>query len=161
MRALALATAALLASATTALAAPATVTVAVGPKLQEKTDDYGAREIAYLTDRLRASVERNLARAGALQDARVELVLLDAKPNRPTFEQLRDKPGLSMESFGVGGAEIGGRIVAPDGSETPVAYRWYESDIRRAVGLATWSDAIWTFNRAAARLAKGEVLARR
>jgi hypothetical protein len=161
MRTIALAAAALLAGATAAFAAPATVTVSVGPELQDKTDDYGAREIAYLTERLRTSVEKSLARTGGLQDARVELVLLDARPNRPTFEQLRDTPGLSMESFGIGGAEIGGRIVAADGSERPVAYRWYESDIRQAVGLATWSDAIWAFNRAASRIAKGDQLARR
>jgi hypothetical protein len=161
MRTLALAAAALMASATAALAAPAAVTVSVGPELQEKADDYGQRELTYLADRLRTTVERSLARSGALQDARIELVLVDARPNRPTFEQLRDTPGLSMESIGIGGAEIGGRIVRADGSETPVAYRWYETDIRQAIGSATWSDAMTSFQRVAHRLSKGETLARR
>jgi hypothetical protein len=160
MRTLVITAAAFLASATAALAAPATVTVSVAPELQEKADKYGDRELSYLSDRLRTTVERRLARSGALEDTRVELVLIDAKPNRPTFEQMRDTPGLSMESFGVGGAEIGGRIVRADGSETPVAYRWYETDIRQA-GLTTWSDAISSFQRAASRLSKGETLARR
>jgi hypothetical protein len=161
MRIIALAAAALFAGASAAHAAPPVVTVTIGPELQEKTDTYGAREVAYLGEKLRASVERSLGRTGALEDARVELVLLDAKPNRPTFEQLRDTPGLSMQSFGVGGAEIGGRIVAADGAVQPIAYRWYESDIRQAVGLTTWSDAISAFHRVAAQLAKGRELARR
>jgi hypothetical protein len=161
MRIIALAAAALFAGASAAHAAPPVVTVTIGPELQEKTDTYGAREVAYLGEKLRASVERSLGRTGALEDARVELVLLDAKPNRPTFEQLRDTPGLSMQSFGVGGAEIGGRIVTADGAVQPIAYRWYESDIRQAVGLTTWSDAISAFHRVAAQLAKGRELARR
>lgn len=161
MRILAAATAALILSATAAVAAPA-VSVTIGPELQAKAvKTYGVREIDRLAGELQATVERSLARAGALDDARVELVLVDARPNRPTFKELGDKPGLSMQSLGIGGASIEGRIVAADGSVRPVAYRWYESDIREAVGSTTWSDANWTFNRFARRLAKGDQLAAR
>ena len=162
MRIIAAATALLLASATTALAAPAQVSVAVDPKLQAKAEKtYGVRDVARLTDSLKSDVERALARSGALEDARVELVLVDVKPNRPTFKQMSDTPGLSMESFGVGGATIEGRIVRADGSVTPVSYRWYESDIRQAYGNWVWHDAEWTFDRFARRLAKGDQFARR
>lgn len=157
MRTLALAAAALLASASTALAAPAAVSVAIGPELQEKAEKtYGVRDVTRLADDLRQDVERALAKSGAHQDARIELVLTDAKPNRPTFKQLSDTPGLSMQSFGVGGAAIEGRIVAADGAVTPVTYRWYETDIRQAWGDWVWSDAQVSFDRVARRLARND-----
>jgi hypothetical protein len=83
------------------------------------------------------------------------------RPNRPTFKQLGDVPGLSMQSFGVGGAAIEGRIIAADGTETPIAYRWYETDIREIRAHWVWTDAETTFDRFARRLAKGQELARR
>jgi len=64
-------------------------------------------------------------------------------------------------SFGVGGASIEGRVVAADGTETPVAYKWYETDLRNAYGNWVWSDATWTFDRFARRLARGGELAQR
>ncbi|MGA0607165.1 hypothetical protein ACO2Q0_14320 [Phenylobacterium sp. VNQ135] len=157
MRLPALAAAALLASASTALAAPAAVSVTIGPELQEKAEKtYGVRDVQRLADSLRGEVERSLAKSGAHQDARIELVLTDAKPNRPTFKQLGDTPGLSMESFGVGGAAIEGRLVAADGKVTPLKYRWYESDIRQAYGDWVWSDAELSFDRFASRLARND-----
>jgi hypothetical protein len=162
MRILALSAAALLASATAAIAAPVSVTVAVAPELQktfEKT--YGVREAERLTADLQSSVEKTLARSGAHDGARIELVLTDVKPNRPTFKQLSDKPGLSMQSFGVGGAAIKGRIVAADGSEKPLSYRWYESDIRQASYNWIWSDAEWTFDRFARKLVRDAEIAQR
>jgi hypothetical protein len=157
-----LALAAVLIGATAAVAAPAQVSVTIAPDLQKKFDtDYGVREIPELTAELKESVEQALARSGALQDARVELVIRDVKPNRPTFKQMTDTPGLSMQSFGVGGAAIGGRIVAADGTEQPIDYRWYESDIRQSFANWVWHDAEWTFDRFARRLARGEEVARR
>jgi hypothetical protein len=162
MRLLALAAAALLASGSAALAAPASVTVSVGPELQAKAQKtYGMQEVQRLADHLRADVERSLTRSGAYDGARVELVLVDAVPNRPTFKQLGDKPGLSFESFGVGGAAIEGRVVRSDGVDAPLAYKWYETDIRWAPVSSTWADAEWTIDRFAYRLARGEALARR
>ena len=162
MRLLALTAAALMASASTAFAAPAAVSVTIGADLQKKAEDtYGVREIRHLGDDLRASVEKRLAKSGAHEGARIELTLVDAKPNRPTFEQLGHTPGLSLESFGIGGATIEGRIVRADGSTEPVGYRWYETDIRQAYGYSTWHDAVWTFDRFAGRLAKGDELASR
>jgi hypothetical protein len=162
MRLIALAAAALLASAPAAFAAPAAISITVGPELQKKFDEtYGVREAQLLTGDLRASVEKALARTGAYDGARIELTLTDVKPNRPTFKQLGDKPGLSMVSFGVGGATIEGRVVAANGRETPVGYRWYATDIRQADGNWVWSDAEWTFDHFARSLAKGDELARR
>jgi hypothetical protein len=162
MNLFALTAAALLVSATTALAAPASVNVTVAPKLQAKFEKtFGLREADLLTKDLRTAVEKSLADKTAYEGARVELVLTDVKPNRPTFKQLGDTPGLSYDSFGVGGAAIQGRVVAADGTETPIDYKWFETDIRQARFNWVWSDAEWTFDRFARRLARGQEVAGR
>ena len=157
MRTLAIVTAALLAIATGALATPALVSVSIAPALQAKAaKTLGVREVNDLADQLRARVERRLAKTGAYEGARLELVLVDVQPNRPTFKQMADKPGLSFESFGVGGARIEGRAVTADGVATPLGYSYYEPDIAQAAMRATWSDAEWTIDRFAYRLGRGE-----
>jgi hypothetical protein len=163
MRNLAFAAAAILAlSGGAAFAAPAMVSVSVGPELSKKAHkSYGVKEVDRLAEELRSDVERELARTGAYQDSRIELVLTDAKPNRPTFDQMGRRPDLSMESFGIGGARIEGRAVAADGTVTPLAYRWYETDIRQAPYKWVWSDAEWAFDRFARQLSHGHKLAMR
>ena len=162
MRFIALAVALSLAGGSAARAAPASVSVAIGPKLQAKAETtYGVRDVRELADELKKDVEIRLARNGSYDGAAIELNLVDAVPNRPTFKQLADKPSLSFESFGVGGARIEGRIVAPDGKVTPLAYQYYETDIRWARYHSTWSDAEWAIQRFAYHLGDKETLARR
>lgn len=159
MRIIALAAAAALTAclATAANASPASVEVTVGPELQAKAaKTYGVRDIADLAGDLKRDVERQLAKTGAYDGARIELVLSDAKPNRPTFKQLGDKPGLSMQSFGVGGAEISGKLITADGRETPISYRCYETDIRWAQGQTTWADAERSIGSFAHSFARGK-----
>jgi hypothetical protein len=160
MRAILIAAATLLAAP--AWAAPAEVSVTIAPALQKtfKTQ-YGDREAVRLADSLKTSVERALVKSATHDGARIELELVDVKPNRPTFKQLGDKPGLSMQSFGVGGAALKGRMVAADGRETPLSYRWFETDIENTHANWVWSDAEWAFDRFARRLAKGEAVASR
>jgi len=164
MRIISLAAAAGLATAvaSAAQAAPAMVDVTIGPQLQAKAEKtYGVRDVRDLADELRTTVERQLARTGAYDGARIDLVLTEATPNHPTFKQLSDTPGLSMRSFGLGGARIEGKIVAADGRETPVSYHYEETDIRQARATGTWSDAEWTMQQFAYQLARGKVIARR
>lgn len=144
-----------------ASAAPASVDVRVGPELQEKAKDYGARDIEMIAQDLQKTVSHQLARSMAYDGQRIELTLVDAKPNRPTPEQMSRRIGLSMWSFGIGGAEISGRAIAPDGTVTPLGYRWYETDIRQSRFRTTWGDAQTVFQRFAHRLASGGGLAMR
>jgi hypothetical protein len=134
-----------------------TVSVAIGPKLQDKAEKYGQRELDFLARDLQESVAR---RVGAVP-GRYELIIVDARPNRPTFEQLGDRIGLSPLSYGVGGAAVEGAYVAPDGTRTPIRYRWYESDITWARHASTWADAETAFNRLGNRLARGQLYAAR
>ncbi|NEX92108.1 hypothetical protein [Caulobacter sp. 17J65-9] len=144
-------------------AAVADVTVSVSPELREKADEYGAKEIEGLAADLEADVEKALARKGRLSGAadtgadRLELVLVDAVPNRPTLEQLKDKPGLSMASISIGGAEIKGRLVHADGTSTPVAYKWYDHTLTDVVGAGVWSTAQTAFDRFADKVSKGDL----
>jgi hypothetical protein len=162
MRTLAIAAAALLASASAAFAAPASVSVTIGPALQSKAvKTLGVRDVNELAARLQTAVERRLAKTGAYDGARIELVLADAQPNHPTFKQLGDKPGLSYESFGIGGAEITGRAIAANGTVTPIGYKYYESDLRFSRHGGTWADAEGTFDRFAYDLGRGKIVAQR
>lgn len=162
MRIVALAAAAALLVSGAAYAAPASVSVTVGPELQKKAvKKYGVKDVNRLAEHLRANVERELAKTGAYVSGRVELVLVDATPNRPTMKQMSDTPGLSYQSFGLGGARIEGRITAADGTVTPVGYRWYETDISQTWYQGTWADADWTIDRFATKLSRGKALASR
>lgn len=145
-----------------ALAQAPAVSVLIGPDLQKKAETtYGLREIERLAGELRRDVERSLNRSGALPGAQVELILVDARPNRPTLKQLGDRPGLSYSSFGVGGAAVEGRAISSDGAEIPLNYSWYETDIRQAWGQSTWADAERAFDRFARRLSQGRIYAQR
>ena|SRR5258706_8461660 len=167
MKSLILATAMALGAVSAAHAALSTpisaVTVDIGPALQAKADKYGQKDIDKLAKELRQDVERSLSRTGSAGPggAVLHLVLADAVPNRPTFKQLGDHVGLSYESFGVGGATIDGAVIYPDGRNQPVHYRWYETDIRQSADTWTWTDATWTFQQFADRLATGKAYAER
>src|SRR5262245_4778984 len=95
-----------------ALAAPAsalTVEAKTSPDFQAKLeDDYGVREAQVLIDVLTSKVEDTFARQ-KVNAERVVVTIEDAKPNRPTLEQLSDTPGLDpIRSISVGGAHVTG-----------------------------------------------------
>jgi hypothetical protein len=138
-----------------AVAQTPNVSVAVGEELQSKAPRIGVRDIDQLREDLAKTVARALARSGA---QRADLVLEMAVPNRPTFEQTRRHPGLSMWSFGVGGASVTGTVTLADGATTPISYRWYETDITRPGRLmSTWYDAERAFGMLSYRIARGDL----
>lgn len=144
-----------------AVADPASVSVTLGPDLQEKVEELGERDVRQQADRLAEVVRRALARGGGLDGSRIDLVLTDLKPNRPTFEQLADRPGLDgHRSISIGGAAIEGSIVTADGRVLPVRYDWYSSSIAEVRGYTTWQDADRAYQRLAGRLADGRYVTR-
>lgn len=144
-----------------AVADPASVSVTLGPDLQEKVEELGERDVRQQADRLAEVVRRALARGGELDGSRIDLVLTDLKPNRPTFEQLADRPGLDgHRSISIGGAAIEGSIVTADGRVLPVRYDWYSSSIAEVRGYTTWQDADRAYQRLAGRLADGRYVTR-
>ncbi len=120
---------------------------------------YGERDLQRLTERLQTKIERKFAKKGITVSDTASTVLrvtiANAKPNRPTFEQLSRETGLSYQSIGIGGAEIESELIAPGGrSLGTLNYKWYENDIRDARYSGTWGDAHRAFSRYASRAAK-------
>lgn len=143
-------------AASPALAEPASVNVVIGGDLVHAADDLGRREVQEQADRLAGVVSRALERRGALDGATVDLVLTDLKPNRPTFEQLSQRPGLDgIRSISIGGATIEGQITMADGQVVPVQYDWYSSSLADVHGHTTWNDAERAYQRLAANLVSG------
>jgi hypothetical protein len=150
LRLLALAVAAL---AVSAIAHAAPITVTYSEDFAEMlVDDYGEREGAVLSDEIIDDLDRELARAG-IEVARIAVVIEDAKPNRPTMEQVRNRPGLDMfRSISLGGMELTGTAFDSEGAVVgELTYDWYENNIDQVIGSATWGDARRASNRFARR----------
>ncbi len=142
------------------VAAPA-VTVTIGGDLSDQVEKLGQRDVNRQIAGLTRSVERELARSGALSGAQVNLVLTDLKPNRPTFQQAADKPGLSIfDSISIGGATIEGEVVTAEGERLPVRYSRYNSSIADVFGYNTWEEADRAFDRLATNLSAGRLVTR-
>jgi hypothetical protein len=139
-------------------AAPAsalTVEAKVSTEFQTKLEkDYGPREASVLTDALTKKLESIFAREGVKAE-RVVVTIEDAKPNRPTWQQVSEKPGLDpMRSISVGGAKVSGIAYDVSGAELGTfTYDWYETDLSNVIAAATWTDARSTFDRFARRFA--------
>ena len=120
---------------------------------------YGERDLQRLTERLESKLEQKLNKKGIEVSDNASTVLRitieDAKPNRPTFRQLSAEPGLSYDSFGLGGAELEAELIEAGGrSLGTMSYEWYENDIRDAQFGGTWGDAHRAFGRFASKAAK-------
>jgi len=119
---------------------------------------FGQRDLDRLTKRLKTKMEYRLEKRGFIisDDAPtvLNLVITDARPNRPTFNQISKATSLSMRSFGIGGAKFEGSLASADGEQGDVSYAWYETDIRWAQGSGTWTDADRAIDKFARKIAK-------
>lgn len=150
--------AAVIALATAAQAQEPNVTVTLGPKLQEQVEDLGPREVRDQADRLAERVREALARRNDLNGTAVNLVLTDLKPNRPTLQQLTDRPGLDrIRSVSIGGAAVEGEIVTADGRSLPFEYDRFNSSLADVYGFSTWWEADRVFDRVARKIAEGDL----
>ena len=137
----------------------AEVTVALGASLQAKAADYGARDLQDLRQDLARTVRRALEwkGGGVLRPRTVDLIIEDARPNRPTFAQMGRNTALSMQSISLGGARISGKVVDRDGVAHPLAIAFYENDLRQEAGAAPWSDAQRAFDLVADGIVSGRL----
>lgn len=140
------------------LAAPAlavTVETKMSAEFQEKLDDdIGVREAKVLSDALTRKITTVFTERGIAAE-KVVVTIEDAKPNRPTMEQVSAKPGLDpMRSISIGGAKLSGIAYDAAGNELGrLDYRWYETDLSNVIPATTWSDARSTFDKFARRFA--------
>ncbi|WOR14667.1 hypothetical protein RYZ27_12875 [Hyphomonas sp. FCG-A18] len=146
-------TAALLALAP--IAGATTVNVSYSEDFAEKlTDDYGEREGVKLSEEITEDLIREFEKKG-VSVARIDVMIIDAQPNRPTFKQLGDRPGLdAIRSISIGGMSLEGTAYDAEGNVLGTKqYDWFETDIRDAVGAGTWTDARRASDRFARRFA--------
>jgi len=119
---------------------------------------FGQRDLDKLTKRLKTKMEARLEKHGITvsDDATtvLNLIITDARPNRPTFRQMSKSVSLSTHSFGVGGAKFEGTLVNASGEQGNVSYSWFETDIRDAQYDGTWSDAYRAIDKFARKTAK-------
>lgn len=147
--------------AAAAHAQPSAVTVTLAPDFEPTAEDLGRTEVEAQMDRLVEILTRALADDPDLAGARIELVLTDLRPNRPTAEQLRERPGLDpVRSISIGGATIDGRIVTADGRELPVHYERYSNNLAEVRGVGVWHDADRAWRGLAANLEAGRYVQR-
>lgn len=128
------------------------ISIEFSPEFQKKLEkDYGTAEGEKLTKDVREDIERELSKAN-IDPASVKIVIVDAKPNRPTFKQLGDTPGLdAIRSKSIGGMDLKGTAYSADGSAlAELEYDWYETNIEMTHAAGVWSDA----KRASRRFAK-------
>ena len=138
------------------------VTVRLGPALIENAEKaYGLAEVEAQAQRLRALVTEDLEQMGVMAGGKVELVLLDLKPSRPTRQEMMSRPGLSFRSASLGGARIEGEMTTFDGKVIPVSFTWYASDLADSRRQSVWGDAQWAFERFSHRLSRGQLYALR
>ncbi|MGB3626570.1 MAG: hypothetical protein WA989_12120 [Henriciella sp.] len=144
-----------IAAATAALvpmAHAAEINIGYSTEFQEKlAEDYGTREGEKLSNDVRKDLEHAFNKAG-VDPATVSVTILDAKPNRPTMQQMSDQPGLdAIRSKSIGGMTLKGVAVDASGQVIgDVEYDWYETNIQNVIASSVWGDA----NRASRNFAK-------
>lgn len=147
MRALILAAAAF-AITQTAWAQPvAPEQISFSPEFQTAlTEDYGEREGEILRRYVAEAVNDAIARRGVSTAGgpTIELSIVRAEPNRPTMQQLADRPGLDpIRSISLGGAELRAVLKASDGTVLEeVQHRRFNHTLAELHGVATpWGEA--------------------
>lgn len=152
--------------ASSATAQPTVAPISFSPEFQEAlAEDYGEREGRVLSERIATAIDRALAERGvsAGPSATIEVSLIDAQPNRPTFQQLSDRPGLSaIDSISLGGAELNAVIRGADGRVLgEVSHRRFDhtlEDVR--IAAWTWSAADRAIRQFAVKVADAYAEAR-
>lgn len=128
-------------------------------------EELGAREGDVLRQDVERAVAAALARHGVALDSgggTIEIEIVSADPNRPTMQQLSDRPGLDyMRSMSIGGAELHAVIRGANGEVlTEVNHRNYNQSLDEFNGAApagTWSEARRAIRRFANKVADAYV----
>lgn len=122
--------------------------VSYSPEFQTALEeDLGQREGAYLSATVTRALSSALAHHGASVgeggQVVIEATIVDADPNRPTFEQLGKTPGLdAIRSISLGGAELHAVLRTPDGRTlAEVDHRRYDYSLDDVFGATTWTTA--------------------
>jgi hypothetical protein len=141
-------------TSTAAIAQTPPVMVGLGPAVQARESDLGHSAL----DQVRQTLAQEVGSAAVRSKApisRVELVIQDIQPNRPTSAQLGRSASLSPNSYSLGGAAVTG-VMTIGGEQKPIRFRYFQTNPRDAVNFDTWGDASQAFEMLSDRIAKGE-----
>jgi len=148
---------------TSTLTAPdvkiASITVTASDKVNQEKERWSSVDVDYLKRDLKKRVARILEHRGLIDHnngVRLDLTILDVTPNRPTAQALTNRLALDFRSFGLGGAEIGARLVSRNGKELgEMHYRWKEYRLYQTSASKTvWFDAHRAFDKFSRHLVK-------
>jgi hypothetical protein len=137
----------ILGAAALAFAAPAwaqSTPVSFSPEFQTALEEeYGVREGEILRSAVEQAIQAELTRRGLSNSGlSVDVIIVDAEPNRPTMQQLFDEPALDGTSISIGGAELRAVIHTASGATSVVTHRRYNHSLADIVGPAsTWTEA--------------------
>jgi len=137
-------------------AAASEISITYSAEFQEKLEsDYGAKEGERLSKEIRSDLERELRKAN-VDPARISVVIVDAKPNRPTMQQMSNEPGLDMlRSKSIGGMDLEGIAYNANGEAVAeLQYDWYETNIQMVGASGVWGDAQRVSSRFARKFAE-------
>lgn len=116
--------------------------ISYGEDLLENAEDFGERELDSLSSYLERQLASRLAGLELADGTVLQVTIVDADPNRPTMEQLRATPGLSLQSISLGGAELEAELIGADGEILErFSYSRYSHHLRDIRGAGTWTDA--------------------
>ncbi len=153
--------AAALGFASSATAQPAT-NISYSPEFQTALqDELGAREGEALQRYVHQAIDREFARRGVTNAAgSIDVTIVDADPNRPTMEQLSERPGLDPgRSVSIGGAELRAVLHTAGGETLEVSHRRYDDRIDD-IGVSaasTWTAAERAIRQFAVKVADAYV----
>lgn len=139
-------------SSAVAFADGSKVNINFDPKLEKEfAKNYGEREKSVIADIIKDELQRKFGNS----DYRYEIKINNAMPNRPTLFQMGEKPGLSYQSFSVGGADISGSVFDAGGNLiAQTQYDYQSPNIYDTQYYWTWHDAEWAVERFVNKLAK-------
>jgi hypothetical protein len=145
---------------------PSMSRVSYSPEFQTQLEDeYGLREGEYLTRAINEAVASAIAARGVTANSGVsiDVTIVDADPNRPTFEQISAQPGLDpIRSISVGGAELRAVLRGADGAViSEVTHRRYNQSIEDVAfgAQTTWGEARRAIRQFADKVADAYVAA--
>ena len=127
------------------------INIVFDKKLEKKfAEDYGDKEKGVIAD----IIKQEIAKKFSGKDYRYEISINELTPNRPTMQQMDNKPGLSYQSFGVGGANLSGKVFDQAGNLiAETKYDYYSNDIWHSQYDWTWHDAEWAVESFVKKLA--------
>ncbi len=131
--------------------------IEISSELQTKFEkEYGVREAAALKQELQRTVDRSLKKMGPSKVAFVDLSIEDAKPNKPTFQQLSKNTSLSYSSsYSTGGAKVNAKLFDSSGALIgTVSHEYYSRGLNEVFSEYGWADADRAFSGAARKIQK-------